>query len=122
MSNITSKDTKIDIIVDDDSKMVRGFVVDAADSSTKLTVASVKVYITEENTGNTVNDRDGVTNTTGITIDQTNRVTFLLDALDNVIIDTVNSPTFEYHWVKLEITYDSTRTLIIRRKFRIISV
>ncbi|KKM78933.1 hypothetical protein LCGC14_1355020 [marine sediment metagenome] len=121
MSNITSKDPKIVAIVSDDSKMVRGFLVDGADETTKLTPTAVKVYITEENTGNTVNDRDGVTNTTGITIDQTNRVTFLLDALDNVIIDAVNSSGFEYHWVKLEITYGS-RTLIVRRRFRIISV
>ena len=115
----TSIDTKQEIIVGDDSKRIRLFLVDGDDNDVKVAVASVKVFITEENTGSTINNRDGTTNTDGITIDQTNRVTFLMDALDNVIADTTNSPTYEYHWVKFEITYGS-RMRAIRRRFKII--
>ena len=116
----TSKDTKKEIIAGDDSVRHRFSVVQADDTTQKITVASVKVFITEEITGSTVNGRDGTTTTSGITIDETNRVTFLMGALDNVILDTVNSPRYEYHIVKYEITYGS-RMHIIRRRFKIVA-
>lgn len=115
----TSTRSKIEIIESDNSRRIRLRVVDADDNDTKITVASVKVYITEEHTGKTVNNRDGTTNTDGITIDDTNRVTFLMDGSDNTIVDS--NAKSAYHWVKFEITYGS-RMHIIRFKFKIIDV
>ena len=97
-----SVETGIEILTGDDSRRIQFFGWDADNITAAMPITDVNVYITDDKTGNTVNDRDGVTNTEGITIDQTNRVTFLMDALDNVI---VGMQATEDHWVRFEVFY-----------------
>lgn len=115
----TSVDTGIEIIVGDASKRIRLLAFDGDDDVVPMPITDVKVYITEDETSNIVNNRDGTTNIDGITIDQ-NQIIFLIGASDNVRIAARNNVIEEYHWVKFEAFYGDTRMKAFRFKFKII--
>lgn len=82
-----------------------------------VTPDSVKVFVKTEE-GTTVNDRDGTTNTVGLSITDTNLVTFVTEAADNTIIET-SSPTLEYRYVTIEVTYNTTYKHFERFRYKL---
>lgn len=91
-----------DTIHEGDSYLIKFRFVDAEDGSA-VAPSSQKVYITEQDSGDTVNDRDG-SDATGLGVTDTNLVTFTASPADAEMATTQAS---EIHRVRIELKYNA---------------
>jgi len=102
--------TKVRDAIYEESSWDLDFDVFEKDGTTPVTPSSVKLYVMLKNTADSptyINDRDGITNTDGITID-TNSVSIHLDPDDNQIVgsDAFEDLRFEIHTILVEVQYN----------------
>ena len=90
-----------DTIHEGDSYLIKFRFVDAEDDSA-VAPSSQKVYITEEDSGDTVNGRDS-SDATGLAVTDTNLVTFTASPADAAMATSQNS---EVHRIRIEVKYN----------------
>ena len=91
-----------DTIHEGDSYLIKFRFVDA-DTGAVVVPSSQKVYITEEDSGDTVNNRDG-SDASGLAVTDTNLVTFAALPADAGMATAQNS---EVHRIRIELKYNA---------------
>lgn len=88
----------------------------ASDTTTAVAPSSVKAYIYVDRVGTIVNNRDGTTNTTGLSITDTNLINFNLAPADLTIVDATAAAKrgYEIHRVIIESLYNTDADKYIR--------
>lgn len=103
----TYKDTK-DTVYEGTAGYRIKFRVRDADTQAAIAPDSVKVHVENGSgvpNGTTINDRDGTTNTSGLTITDTNLITFITEAGDNTYVTSDRASAWRL--VTIEVNYSS---------------